>query len=98
MIVEDAVFLDETMYACYTKGKEMGEDGKMVEKVYSTFQRNEVAQMWQRKDGSVFVTVRPKTGEESNKMRKEETESLQKALDSGEAARDRIGRIIWKKH
>lgn len=62
-------------------------------KCYSSYQRSEVAQL--RKDGT--VTVRRKTPAEFNKMLEEERRLKERAINSGLAIRDRLGRTIWKK-
>lgn len=57
-------------------------------KVYSLFQRNEALE-----DG----VVRFKTRAESRQVEKENTESIQKAIDNGQAYRHRVGYVVWKK-
>lgn len=89
--------LDESLYACYEKN-DVDEEGNATSKVYSTYQRNEVAQRWKREDGSIYITVRHKTKSEAETARKREAETLQKAIDEGQAIRDRIGKVKWKKH
>lgn len=73
----------ESFFAPYMRG------GKW----YSSYQRSEVAQL--RKDGT--VTVRRKTPAEFNKMLEEERRLRERAINSGLAIRDRLGRTIWKK-
>lgn len=86
--------IHEDMYAAYCKD-EVDDEGNKTCKPYSTYQRNEVAQLWEREDGSVYVTVRPKTREESEKVRREVQESIDRATANGEAIRDRIERTKW---
>lgn len=97
MSEQSDVLLDENFHAAYEK-LHIDDEGNVTSKVYSTYQRNEVAQRWQRPDGTIYITTRNKTLVESEKLRKKEAESLQKAIDEGRAVRDRIGRVKWRKH
>lgn len=89
--------LEKTFDAAYCLGgkKHRNEDG--TPKVYSTYQRNEVVERYQRPDGSTYLVVRHKTIEESEKRRIREAKKLRDAIEKGEAVRDRIGRVKWIK-
>lgn len=91
------ILLDESGEAAYCKNG-VDDEGNATCKVYSTYQRNEVAQRWQREDGSVYVTVRLKTKDEAAEVRRKSQEALDKAIEEGMAIRDRIGRVKWKRH
>ena len=88
--------LDKSFDATYCIGGKKNEDG--TDQVFSTFQRNEVAERYQREDGSIYIKIRHKTLEESRKRRERAAKKLENAIDSGEAIRDRLGKIKWKKH
>lgn len=83
--------------ATYWKDSVDDESNK-TRQVCSTYQRNEIAQFWEREDGSVFVTVRFKTADEATETRMEDKGALDKAIAEGRAIRDRVGRVKWKKH
>lgn len=90
--------LDKTFDAAYCSGTEKDEDGKTICKVYSTYQRNEVAERYQREDGSIYIVIRHKTQEESAKRRQRAATKLERAIADGVAIRDRIGKVRWIKH
>ena len=92
--MNEAKLIGESGEAAYCKGTD--ENGEC--KVYSAYQRNEIVSLWENPDGSTFVTVRHKNQSESRAQRKKEAETLRKGLESGEAIRDRIGKVKWKKH
>lgn len=88
--------LDKTLDGAYCIGGQNNDDG--TPKVYSTYQRNEVAERWQRPDGSIYIKIRHKTKEESEKRRERAAKKLKAAIENGDAVRDRIGRVKWIKH
>lgn len=61
---------------------------------YSLYQRTEAMEIYS--DGT--TKIRFKTRYESEFVRKQIKESLDKAIEDGRAIRDRIGRVKWIKH